>query len=327
MSETKQIAEMASVVAEELFQYLKWKRKVVEDHSWDCVTPEEHGNKNDHPSDCVLYYRDPYDNEMKYINTDLKSYKKNSITKGQIHSALESLSYATNCAGYNPNWQNLYKPEDSHSVHGMLFVYNHCGEYDGNFDEIIRTINEEKVNHLEDTNKIFICSPKKIVELYSIVMDIQVMIGRGHLPEIDDYCFFHPSEILNKNHFDSVYGEPATIETLSSPWIIIKHAKARIREAGFVIYYMKEGQEVNEFVYLLDALSYYQILNDKGSVCIKLVNNNEFGVLNLYTAIEQYFGDLGYSDERIEELKISLVGGTIAKSQPQFSAIEIGLRK
>ena len=73
MSETKHIADMASKVSDDLFEVFKWKRKIVEDHSWLCVTPDEHEGKNDHPSDCVFYYRDPYDNEMKYINTDLKS--------------------------------------------------------------------------------------------------------------------------------------------------------------------------------------------------------------------------------------------------------------
>lgn len=327
MSETKMISEMASKISGDLFEYLKWQRKIVEDHSWECVTPEEHGKKKDHPSDCVFYYRDPYDNEMKYINTDLKSFKKNSINKKQIHSALESLSYATNCAGYNPNWHNLYKPEDSHSVYGMLFVYNHCNSYNGDFDELIRTASDEHVNHLDSGNKIFVCSPEKIVELYSMVNDIQVMIGKGSLPDVEHYCFFHPSEVLNKNHFDSVYGEPATIETLASPWIIVKHAKAAKCDAGFVIYYMKEGSEVDEFVYLLDALSYYQVLNEKGSVRIKLIKKNEFSALNLYSAIDQYFGDLGYSSERIEEIKEKLVCGTIAKSQPQFSAVEIGIVK
>ncbi len=42
MSETAQIAKMAEVVSKELFSAFKWKHKVSQDHSWDCVTSEEH---------------------------------------------------------------------------------------------------------------------------------------------------------------------------------------------------------------------------------------------------------------------------------------------
>lgn len=325
MSETKHIAEMANKVTKTLFKYFKWDRKNVEDHSWKCVTPDIHDNKHDHPSDCVFYYRDPYDGELKYINTDLKSYKKNSITKAQIHGALRSLSYATNCATYNPNWKMLFKPEDGHSVYGMLFVYNHCGEYKGDFDEIIRESNVERINHLDSYNKIFILGPQRIDELSSIVNDIKVMIGEGQLPRVNEYCFFHPNQMINKNHFDNTYSEPATIEVLSSPWIIIKHARTDECEAGFVIYYMKNGSEVDEFIYLLDALSYYQILNDKGNVRIKIVKKNDYAVINLNAAIDRYFGDIGYNEDHINKVKKMLVAGTISKIHAQFSEFEIGL--
>lgn len=330
MSETKHIAAMATKVADELFDIFKWKRKVVDDHSWDCVTPEEHAGKKDHPSDCVFYYRDPYDNEMKYVNTDLKSYAKGSITKAQIRNAVYSLSYATNCASYNPNWRNLFKPEDSHTVVGMLFVYNHCATYNGDFDKIVRELSSQtkddpKVNYLDGNAQIYIMSPSRVVELNSIANDIQVMIGKEHLPTKEQFCFFHPNEILNKNHFDKDYSEPATLEVLFSPWIILKHAAAKQTEDGYVIYYMKDGNEIDEFVYLLDALSYYQILNDKGSVRIKLVKNNKNGVLNLREAVSLYFKKLGYDDDRIEACQESFVGETISKVTPQFSSIELGL--
>lgn len=330
MSETKQIAEMATKVADDLFEIFKWKRKVVEDHSWACVTPEEHGGKKDHPSDCVFHYRDPYDNEMKYINTDLKSYKSGSITKTQIRKAIHSLTYATNCAAYNEHWKNLFKPEDPHTVLGMLFVYNHCDEYNGDFNKIVRETNsiskeDPKVNHLEGDNKVYVMSPYMITELHSIVSDIQTCIGKRILPDTDQMCFFHPNEILNKNHFDEDYSEPATLEMLFSPWIILKHAAAKNNDAGYVIYYMKEGKEVDEFIYLLDALSYYQILNSKGSVKIKFAKKNEYCALNLKEAINRYFKDLGYEDSRIQKIQESLVGNTINRVTPQFSAIELGV--
>lgn len=331
MSETANIAKMAELVSNNLFRAFKWERKEAQDHSWDCVTPEEHGNKDSHPSDCVFYYRDPYDNQMKYVNTDLKSYQKTSVNKVQIRKAMHSLSYATNCAQYNENWQNLFKPEPSHTVKGMLFVYNHCGTYNGNFDDILEDINQSdrdnpKVNHLEGYSQVYVMSPYKITELNSIAKDLKLMTADGLLPQSDKYCFFHPSEILNKNHSSQDYSEPATLEVLFSSWIIVKHDKAdNTKAGGYVIYYMKEGETVEEFIYLLDALSYYQILNDKGSVAIKLVKRNRNGALNLQEAISQYFGNLGYSEKQIDDLKNKLRANTIDKFVPQFSDIEVGL--
>ncbi|PHN85871.1 hypothetical protein CSB62_08060 [Vibrio splendidus] len=330
MGETTNIAAMAGKVADDLFSTFKWKRKIVQDNSWECVNPEEHAGKVDHPSDCVFFYRDPYDNEMKYVNTDLKSYAKRSITKPQIRDAMNSLTYATNCAQYNPHWKGLFKPETSHTVHGMLFVYNHCATYNGSFADIVQDINqpdkgESRVNHLDGNGQVFVMSPYKVVELNSVVSDIQRMMGKQELPSEDQFCFFHPSEVLNKNHFSQDYEEPATLEVLFSSWIIIKHAATKKKEAGYVIYYMQDGNEVDEFVYLLDALSYYQVLNDKGSVRIKLVKKNKNAVLNLREAVGHYFRNLGYSDERITEQQVRLAGETIDKVTPQFSDVEVGL--
>jgi len=330
MSETANIAKMAELVSNNLFSAFKWQRKIARDHSWDCVTSEEHGGKDSHPSDCVFYYRDPYDNQMKYVNTDLKSFAKSSIKKEKIRKAMHSLSYATNCAQYNENWQNLFKPEASHAIKGMLFTYNHCGTYNGDFDEILKDINESnqdnpKVNHLEGHSQIYVMSPYKITELNSIAKDLKVMTGEGLLPKSDKYCFFHPSEILNKNHSNQDYSEPATLEVLFSSWIIVKHDKADNTKAGYVIYYMEEGETVEEFIYLLDALSYYQILNDKGSVNIKLVKRTQNGALNLQEAIGRYFGNIGYSEQQINGLKNDLEATTIDKITPQFSDVEVGL--
>ncbi|PMH93353.1 hypothetical protein, partial [Vibrio cyclitrophicus] len=273
----------------------------------------------------------PYDRQMKYINTDLKSFAKGSINKRQIRKAMHSLTYATNCAQYNENWSNLFNPEDSHAVKGMLFVYNHCDNYNGDFDEILKDINESdedrpKVNHLDGYSQVYVMSPYKVTELTSIAKDLKILMADGLLPKSDKYCFFHPSEVLNKNHSSNKdYSEPATLEILFSSWIIVKHDQAENRDAGYVIYYMENGETVEEFVYLLDALSYYQVLNDKGSVNIRLVKKSKFGTSNLQEAIKQYFTNIGYSQKQIEELKKEIGVQTIGKFTHQFSEVEVGL--
>ncbi|HCT7152917.1 TPA: hypothetical protein OUI84_004525 [Klebsiella pneumoniae] len=324
MSETKHISEMAERVANNLFSIFKWKRKVASDFSWDCVSPDEHGGKKDHPSDCVFYYRDPYDNEVKYINTDLKSYAKGSITKEQINKAINSLSYATNCAPYNDNWKKLFKPEGNWSVIGMLFVYNHCGGYNGDFNEIVKGI-ESDDNHLDNGKMIYIFSPDRIKILNSIANDISVMMGKDELPNKSHFSFFHPNEILTKNHFSHDYSEPATINVLSSPWIIIKHADCENEKAGYLVYYTKDGSEDDEFDYFIDALSYYQIINNTSNVRIKLTIKNEFAASNLLNSISKYYQSLGRTESESRQIASTMVKGTIDMVVPQFSAIEIGV--
>ncbi|CQI96454.1 hypothetical protein [Yersinia frederiksenii] len=324
MSETKHISEMAEKVADNLFAVFKWERKVVSDHSWDCNSPEEHGGKKDHPSDCIFYYRDPYDGEVKYINTDLKSYAKTTISKEQINKAIHSLSYATNCAAYNENWRKLFKPTGSFSVIGMLFVYNHCGGYNGNFSEIIAEIGSDD-NHLDSDKMICIFSPYQITTLNSIASDIRVMIGKDELPKLNKFSYYHPNEMLIKNHFDHDYTEPATINVLSSPWIIIKHAECEREKAGYLIYYTKDGSEEEEFDYFIDALSYYQIINNTINVRIKLTKKNDHAANNLITAICKYYKFLGRSEEESRALANNMVKGTIDQVVPQFSPIELGV--
>jgi len=324
MSETKYIAQMADKVAKNLFSVFKWERKIVEDQSWECVNPEDHGGKNDHPSDCVFCYRDPYDNEMKYINTDLKSYAKKTISKDQINKAIDSLSYATNCASYNENWKMLFKPEGVYSILGMLFVYNHCGEYNGDFDEIISGIDSDE-NHLDTDKMIHIFSPYKITELNSIANDIRVSIGNEELPPPSKFSFFHPNEILIKNHFDHDYSEPATINVLSSPWIIIKHADCLNGKAGYLIYYTKDGSEEDEFDYFIDALSYYQIISNTSSVRIKLTKKSKYASHNLINSIVKYYKSLGRSDAESTALANVMVKGTIDSVIPQFTSLELGV--
>lgn len=315
---------MSAKVSDEIFDVFKWSKCAVTDMSWDCVQSDDHGGKKNHPSDCVFFYRDPYTNEMVYVNTDLKSYKKNTINKEQIYKALYSLSYATDCANANHHWSELFKPEVGFSVKGMLFVYNHCGEYKGDFEKITRELTSDH-NKLSDENSIYICSPSKVRELCSIAADIRQLISKKELPDEDNFCFYHPNQMLQKNHFDSHYNEPATLEVISAPWIIIKHEKSKKSKSGYLIYYTREGDTVDEFIYFIDALSYYQIINNKEKVRIKLTKKNNMAALNLRTAIEGHLKDLGYCEEKSEEAANEMVMGTIATTIPQLSERELGV--
>lgn len=264
MSETGNIAKMAEKVSDDIFHFLKWERRSSRDRNWECVNPELHKTQGQtHPSDVVFYYQHPYLGEDIYINTDLKSYAKTSITKDSISKAIVSLSKATHCANNSESFENKYiHTSDQYDVVGMLFVYNHCGGYDGEFDNLMRTIPHEDLK-LNEHNKIYVFSPKRIRKLVDITADISRLIAKNKLPKPQKYSFLYPDLVLTKNRLGN--SEPATLEAILSDTLIIKHDYDEDDniKSGYVVYYSKEDPKVDDFIYLLDSFSHYQMF-DKG---------------------------------------------------------------
>lgn len=91
MAETANIAAMAERLSNELFSEFFWKRTGPMNANWACQKQQRHEKKT-HPSDVVFYYDDPYSRHRVYVNCDLKSYAKSSITAPALRGALESLS-------------------------------------------------------------------------------------------------------------------------------------------------------------------------------------------------------------------------------------------
>nr|WP_315206710.1 hypothetical protein [uncultured Albidiferax sp.] len=79
MAETANIAAIAEKLSGELFAEFFWKRTGPMNENWACAKPDHHNVKT-HPSDVVFYYDEPYAKQRIYVNCDLKSYAKSSIT-------------------------------------------------------------------------------------------------------------------------------------------------------------------------------------------------------------------------------------------------------
>lgn len=84
MSETGNIEELAKIVSGDIFKWFKWKVCALKDADWKCVIDSH--KKNTHPSDVVYYYDDPYSGDVIYINTDLKSYKKEVLAQQEYQT-------------------------------------------------------------------------------------------------------------------------------------------------------------------------------------------------------------------------------------------------
>lgn len=97
----------------------------------------------------------------------------------------------------------------------------------------------------------------------------------------------------NNNKFDN----PATIEMLSGPFIIIGYDEInkfdekinkviRLNGKGYFVYYREKGETYEEFIYLLDFLDKFQLIEEGVPIKIKFANKkvSELAISNFNNA-------------------------------------------
>ncbi|WP_427193214.1 hypothetical protein [Serratia marcescens] len=346
--ETQNISVMADKVSSELFRWFKWEQVGTSNENFKCLKNEEHGTKSGtHPNDVVFKYHDPYLNRTVFFNIDLKSYAKGSITATSMRNALSSLAYSIDCAEGSKEWKERYSYiTGSSEVRGLLFAYNHDGEFDQLFYDVFRTVKEAHgvkgkrgINldnlPLKQGQKIHIIEPRTINYLQSVISDLAKLSHLGEFPQGDNYQFYYPDLSLHKVS-GSPENLPATIESLTGPFFIIRHGivkqyiekKGSVEETfqqGYIIYYNGEGKDEHEFVYVFDTLSKYQLLDGNEKIRIRLIHPNIFkDVRGIYNrAIETYSREWGFDSHKrsiIEAIDFNVVDFT----KPSFSSTEIG---
>jgi len=326
MAETSNIAALAERISKDIFTWFKWRSRPLHDINWECVL--EHHGKVTHPSDVVFHYEDPYTGKVLYLNTDLKSYQASSINKAQIEKALESLSLSVECANISEDWQRkfLLPHVGSSEVMGLLFVYNHDNRFDKNFDILLGKIKPSRLN-IQEKNKIAVFGPGTILNLLNIVHDLKDLVAEQQMTRYDSYTFFYPDLVLSKAHGDQ-WSHAASVEVLVGPWIIIKHKgipEQQVKE-GYLIYYMRDGSQVDEFVYFLDALSRFQMLLGDEPIRIRLVNAVDQAANNFNIAKDKYLMEWGQDQQREKRLKAISIN-SIPTRETSFKLIEIGMRE
>ena len=133
MAETINITKMAEKLSKGIFGEFLWQRMEHTNLNWPCEDQEKHKVKT-HPSDVVFWYDEPYSQSRMYVNYELKSYAKSTVTAGSIRKAIESLAKALSCAEKSQEFREKFvRSNVSVEICGLLFVYNHDGEYDKDF--------------------------------------------------------------------------------------------------------------------------------------------------------------------------------------------------
>lgn len=322
MAETINIAKMAEKLSKEMFAEFLWQRMSPTNTNWQCENQGAHKVKT-HPSDVVFYYNEPYTQVRTYINTDLKSYAKGSITVGAIRSAIESLARSLNCAEKSEEFRAKFLHEHkTPEICGLLFVYNHDGEYDSEFSGLLDKVKNEKLD-IPTRSKIVVFGPEDIYWLNNVHHEIAYMRGGdGILPDREHCKYFYPHLVRRKN-VQLQHATAATLEMLTAPWIILSYVNPKKQNRkGFVIFYRKRGVAVEEFLYLIDYLMHYQVLIEETDIHIKTLDAHPGASIFFDKAKDQYVEE--YADgQDIRERLNNIVFAQINNVRTKFSEAEL----
>jgi len=334
VSETIRIAELASLITQELGDFLKWKIHPENDLDFLCLMKDKHfdnaseTDSKTHPTDLVISYDDPYENKKIYLNTDLKSYASESIGYAAVRDWLISIAKGTVCSLASTEWKQRYGIEGTYEIRGLLFVYNHDGKFDKPFYSFIHDYpNPPHVGkraparfHLKDLNipanvKLHIIEPLLIDNILSIKHDLDVMRNEGKAPRSDSYApisFYYP----NRQRFKSRMKPqecPATIELISGPFFIMTYDNYNDylpndsnpqsplivpKNRGNIIYYRERGDTVDEFLYLIETLMMYELIAENCETRIRhcVRDKSSTAKQNFLSAIEKYCVMWDYSE-------------------------------
>lgn len=299
MAETGPTAKAAEEISEKLLKVFGWELHPALNHDFDCAT-EAHG-KNTHPCDAVFQYLDPTDGCTVLIHTDLKSYAKGTITPSNLRAAVVELALATDCTRRSRIWQEKHGRDGRVRYVGMLFVYNHDGEFDKDFLGMLDNESLTSVS-IPPRTQVHVIGPEVINRLGTIAADIQsrdyeLAKANGTAPGA---CrFFHPHRV--DQHSVLPYSEIAPIETFSGPWMIVQTASGS-SQLRYDVYPSFDGGDQDEFVYLFDYLFRIQLVQPKTRITIRLTKGEADYESSFERAKERYCYQFPAPDEMNTQL-------------------------
>lgn len=326
MAENVNIGAIAEELSHELFHDFFWQPIGRMNHDWNCEQKDVHSCQK-HPCDVVFYYDEPYAQVRTYLHTDLKSYSKESISKTAIENALISLAKQVACANISEDWQDEHTHQKHQSsIQGMLFIYNHDGEYDSDFNELLDKIDLSKVK-LPNDSRIYVIGPEEINWFQLIKLQMQHYRGasRGFSLPSQDQCSFYYPQLSRKINTERKSSKAATLETLLAPWVILKHQNDN--EKGYVVFYKRDSVRVEEFIYFIDYLRYYSLLDESYELMVVFKSECYAKALqNFQKAKQQYLEEINAdSDSGLRQQVESINLDKFVKYTQCYSADEIGM--
>jgi hypothetical protein len=224
----------------------------------------------------------------------------------------------------------LYTLESKNwEAHGLLFIYNHDGDYDRDFDTVLNEIHSSEAP-VPLGKRVFVLGPSQIEFLDSVATDINIERGQLKLPDAQHCGFYYPD--LDKAKAQAKKTLPAaTIETLMGPWIVLRYqtVEQQTIRAGYYFYYRGPGVTVPEFEYVLDYIFKYQLLEDFDQISIRL----PFGTKDapaIFERAKRSYQDVYWplaqtTTARSEDRLLRINCHLIARFKERFSATQIGM--
>lgn len=331
MGETANIAAIAEKLSAELFAEFFWQRTGPMNESWTCEKQEHHKVKT-HPSDVVFYYDEPYAKQRTYVNCDLKSYATSSITTPALRGAVESLAKQVACAEISQEWRAKYIHNGvTPAVSGLLFVYNHDGDYDKDFRQHLKAVQQSAKLDLPRGSKLVVLGPEDIFWLDNVRYEICQMRGRRTgpppLPDPEHCKFFYPQLVRRKN-LQLDHAKAANLEMLTSRLIVMEYSRPTTHDQrGVLLFYRGKGAYAEEFTYLFDYLRHFQLLQENIEIEIKLLDASPHAPAMFQKAVQTYVEGLSNGDTKspLAERVAAISYKRITAVQTRFSDLELGM--
>jgi hypothetical protein len=355
VAETDNIAKIAEVLAQKLFNRFLWFDTGGWNQNWKCVNADHVSIKRGrpktvsssdestelsasatqpaekivkiltHPSDVVFYYDEPYRPIRTYINADLKSYKRGSITSTAIASAIESLALALECAELSQEWRDKFVHDGkSYEIVGLLFIYNHDGEYDKDFDQLLAKVNHERLQ-IPERSRVLVFGPNHIRWLDNIRHDLSGLYSEHILPHEDLWSYYYPDLVRKKKIQNS--GRAATLEMLTSPYIVLSYPAVDSKLAGYIVYYRGVGSRAEEFLYLLDYLTHYQMVRPGIEIRVRMLAPDENAPARFVRAVDEYIENFDGQESDLANQLRSIKFDVMPQISSQFSLVKLGMKR
>ncbi|WP_284456013.1 hypothetical protein [Alloalcanivorax xenomutans] len=329
MPENEGVQKMAEVLSERLFRDFMWTKTGPVNVDWKCED-EKHKNKT-HPADLVFYYDEPYSQLRTYVHCDMKSYGKGSITPQTVRKAFESLCKQVSCAEKSEEWQNLYMHDGvAPRVVGLLFLYNHDGEYVGGFDSELSSIKPEDIDIPKDS-AVYIMGPDDVIWLSNVRSDLRGLRGEEDssiaIPKLEECSFYYPQPV-RKADLNVGNARAANLEMLLSSFIILKYKKVDgSGRDGLLLYYREEGKDEGEFLYLIDYFRHHELLDFGVDIEIRVKASASNAHASFGKAVQSYVERYsnGYWDTNLSQLVKRIKISSMENLVPSFNKIEIGM--
>jgi hypothetical protein len=322
MPETENIAKLAEIISNDVFARFFWGRTGSWNQNWPCEN-QQHLPRRTHPSDVVFYYDEPYSLQRTYLNCDLKSYSSGRINAGVIRDALENLAQTLTCMEVSEPWREMYVHEGSSPfLCGLLFIYNHDGDYDRDFDHLLSSVRYDDIR-IPKGSQITILGPQQIRWLDNVRYEMVYMRGNRDLPD-EQHCRFEYPHLVRKKKVQIEIAKAATIDMLTGPWITLGYDAVNGKPPGVVIFYRAKGASAEEFLYLIDYLMHYQMVKPGLSIRVRTLEPDTNAAAHFERAIVECT-DKYQGGEEIATLLRSIEYKQIAQVHRSFSQIEVGL--